>query len=80
MTHVNGVIAKLLSKGLMQFEFAHDLLWEYMQQATPVQMQVGAVGANMPHVHVSFLSCVVESKLRASVERSFVGTETSARG
>lgn len=41
MTHVNGVIAKLMSKGLMQFEFAHDLLWEYMQQATPVQMQVG---------------------------------------
>lgn len=40
MGHVNGVIAKLLSKGLMQFEFAHDLLWEYMQEATPVQMQV----------------------------------------
>lgn len=40
MAHVNGVIGKLLSKGLMQFEFAHDLLWEYMQQATPVQMQV----------------------------------------
>lgn len=44
MAHVNGVIAKLLSKGLMQFEFAHDLLWEYMQQATPVQMQVGTGG------------------------------------
>ncbi|CAM9405372.1 unnamed protein product [Scytosiphon promiscuus] len=39
MAHVNGVIAKLLSKGLMQFEFAHDLLWEYMQEATPMQMQ-----------------------------------------
>ncbi|CAN0530065.1 unnamed protein product, partial [Ectocarpus sp. 12 AP-2014] len=39
MAHVNGVIAKLLSKGLMKFEFAHDLLWEYMQEATPVQMQ-----------------------------------------
>ena len=43
MAHVNGVIGKLLSKGLMQFEFAHDLLWEYMQQATPVQMQVGSL-------------------------------------
>ena len=41
MTHVHGVITKLLAKGLMQFEFAHDLLWEYMQEATPVQMQVG---------------------------------------
>ncbi|CBJ28598.1 conserved unknown protein [Ectocarpus siliculosus] len=39
MAHVNGVITKLLSKGLMKFEFAHDLLWEYMQEATPVQMQ-----------------------------------------
>ncbi|CAM9839094.1 unnamed protein product, partial [Ectocarpus fasciculatus] len=39
MDHVNGVLAKLLSKGLMQFEFAHDLLWEYMKEATPVQMQ-----------------------------------------
>lgn len=43
MAHVNGVIAKLLSKGLMQFEFAHDLLWEYMQEATPVQMQVSTM-------------------------------------
>lgn len=40
MVHVNGVVGRLLSKGLMQFEFAHDLLWEYIQQATPVQMQV----------------------------------------
>lgn len=40
MSHVHGVIGRILSKGLMQFEFAHELLWEYIQQATPVQMQV----------------------------------------
>lgn len=40
MEHVHGVLGRLLNKGLMQFEFAHHLLWEYMQAASPVQMQV----------------------------------------
>ena len=40
MDHVHDVIGKLLSKGLMKFQFAHDLLWEYFQEATPARIQV----------------------------------------
>lgn len=40
MQHVHGVIGKLLTKGIMKFQFAHDLLLEYLQEATPVEIQV----------------------------------------
>lgn len=40
MEHVQGIIGRLVAKGLMEFEFAHDLVWEFMKEATPSQMQV----------------------------------------
>lgn len=40
MAHVNGVVVKLMSKHLMKYEYAHNLVWEYIQEATPAEMKV----------------------------------------